>query len=125
MHNDVQLLPSREASVARAVICDPKKRAAFEPLYGIDPQAGASIELFYADRALANSFGRGTGWFWWSCQRGSLPDGLPTGPFATSYAAYRNFALDRGVASNLRHGAASALTVRSWNLFGTFPEDCG
>jgi hypothetical protein len=96
MHNDVQLPPSKEASVARAVISDPKRRAAYEPLYDIDPRSDASIEVFYADRVLANSFGRGTGWFWWSCQRGSLPDRLPTGPFATSYAAYRNFALDRG-----------------------------
>ena len=93
MHNDVQLLPSKEASVARAVISDPKRCSAFEPLYEIDPQTGASIEVFYADPALANSFGRGTGWFWWTCRRGFLPDGLPTGPFATSYAAYRNSAL--------------------------------
>ena len=93
MHNDVQLLPSKEASVARAVISDPKRRSAFEPLYEIHPRTGASIEVFYADPALANSFGRGTGWFWWTCQRSFLPDSPPTGPFATSYAAYRNFAL--------------------------------
>ena len=79
--------------MARAVISDPKRRSAFEPLYDIDPRTGASIEVFYADRALANSFGRGTGWFWRTCQRGSLPDDRPTGPFATSYAAYRNFVL--------------------------------
>ena len=77
--------------MARAVISDPKRRSAFEPLYDIDPQTGASIEVFYADPALANPFGRGTGRFWWTCQRGFLPDGPPTGPFATS--AYRNFAL--------------------------------
>jgi hypothetical protein len=59
----------------------------------MDPQTGASVEVFYADRTLANSFGRGTGWFWWTCQRGFLPNNLPTGPFATGYAAYRNFAL--------------------------------
>jgi hypothetical protein len=41
---------------------------------------------------LARSFGTRPGWFWWSCRRGFLPDGLPTGPFATSYAAYRNIA---------------------------------
>jgi hypothetical protein len=82
--------------VARAVISSPKRCAVHEPLYDIDPQTGASVEVFYADRALADSFGRGTGWFWWSCQRGSLPDGLPAGPFGTSYAAYRNFARGRG-----------------------------
>jgi len=90
MHNGVQLLPSKEASVARAVISGPKRCAVYEPLYDIDPQTGASIEVFYADPALANSFGHGTGWFWWTCRRGFLPDDLPTGPFATSYGAYRD-----------------------------------
>jgi hypothetical protein len=79
--------------VARAVISGPKRCTVYEPLYDIDLHTGASVEVFYADPALANSFGRGTGWFWWTCQRGFLPNGLPTGPFATSYAAYRNFAL--------------------------------
>ena len=39
--------------MARAVISDPKRRTAFEPLYDLDPQTGASVEIFYADRALA------------------------------------------------------------------------
>jgi hypothetical protein len=80
--------------MARAVISN-TGRAACEPLYDIDPQTGASIEVFYADRVLAKSFGRGTGWFWWSCRSGLLPGGEPTGPFATSYGAYRD-ALDGG-----------------------------
>ena len=55
--------------MARAVISDPRRRTAYEPLYNIDPQTGASVEIFYADRVLATSFGtRGEGWFWWSCQ---------------------------------------------------------
>ena len=61
-----------------------------EPFYDVDPRTGASVEVFYADRVLAESFGaRGAGWFWWSCPSGSLPQELPTGPFGTSYAAYR------------------------------------
>ena len=80
--------------MARAVISS-TGRAACEPLYDFDPQTGASIEVFYADRVLAKAFGRESGWFWWSCQSGFLPDGEPTGPFATSYAAYRD-ALDGG-----------------------------
>jgi hypothetical protein len=77
--------------MARAVItAQPERRAAYEPLYDIDPDTGASIEVFYADRVLAESFGRGTGWFWWTCQPGCLPDGPPTGPFATSYGALRD-----------------------------------
>ena len=61
-----------------------------EPLFDIDPQTGTSIEVFYADRTL-ETFGRsGAGWFWWPRRRGCSPDGSPTGPFATSYAAYRH-----------------------------------
>jgi hypothetical protein len=61
-----------------------------EPLYDIDPETGVSIEVFYADRTL-ETFGRcGSGWFWWPRRRGCSPDGSPTGPFATSYAAYRH-----------------------------------
>ena len=48
---------------------------AHDPLYDIDPQTGASIEVFYADRAL-ETFGRcGAGWFWCSRQRGFAPEG--------------------------------------------------
>jgi hypothetical protein len=66
-----------------------------EPLFDVDPRTGANIEVFYADRRL-ETFGRhGAGWFWWPRRRGFSPEGLPTGPFATSYAAYRH-ALARG-----------------------------
>ena len=82
--------------MARAVISDAKRRTAYEPLYDTDPQTGASVEVFYADCALAKSFGRVGGWFWWACRPACLPESPPIGPFATSYAAYRNFALDRG-----------------------------
>src|SRR5437868_13161116 len=65
-------------------------QCAHEPLYDIDPHTGASIEVFYADRAL-ETFGReGSGWFWWSRRPGFAPDCPATGPFATSYAAYRH-----------------------------------
>ena len=34
-----------------------------EPIYDIVPETGVSIEVFYADRVLAESFGtRGAGW---------------------------------------------------------------
>jgi hypothetical protein len=80
----------REAIMARAVISDPKRRAALEPIYDAHPDTGDSIEVFFSDRWLAKSFGAsGAGWFWWTCQSGCLP-GSPTGPFGTSYAAYRD-----------------------------------
>ena len=64
--------------------------AAREPLYDVDPRTGASIEVFYADLALESFGRRGAGWFWWYRRRGFSPDGRRVGPFATSYAAYRD-----------------------------------
>ena len=62
----------------------------YEPLYDNAPRTGATIEVFYTDRALAKSFGtRGAGWCWRTCQRGRLP-GRAIGPFSTSYLAYRD-----------------------------------
>src|SRR5215216_7610046 len=61
-----------------------------EPLFDVHPRTGASIEVFYADRTLETFGKRGAGWFWWPRRRGFAPDGPPTGPFATCYAAYRH-----------------------------------
>jgi hypothetical protein len=67
-----------------------RQRAAHEPLYDINPLTGVCIEVFYADREL-ETFGRcGAGWFYWVRRRGCSPDGPATGPFATSYSAYRH-----------------------------------
>ena len=77
---------SRAIVTARA-----ERRPAYEPLYDIDRHTGASIEIFYADRTLAVSFGAlSAGWFHWRCQRGSLPERPPAGPFGSSYLAYRD-----------------------------------
>jgi hypothetical protein len=78
--------------VARAIVASQRAlRPQYEPLYDIDPRTAASIEVFYADAVLAQSFGAsGAGWFWWTCQPGCLPVEPPTGPFATSYRAYRD-----------------------------------
>jgi hypothetical protein len=81
--------------VARAVISDPKRRTAFEPIYECDPNIGVSLEVFFADHVLAKSFGANSGWFWWRCKSGCLPDMPPTGPFGSRYTAYRD-ALDGG-----------------------------
>jgi hypothetical protein len=70
-----------------ALASNPRPR---EPLYDTDPETGVSIEVFYADRTL-ETFGRGgAGWFWWPRRQGCSPVGTATGPFATSYAAYRH-----------------------------------
>jgi hypothetical protein len=67
-----------------------RQRAAHDPLYDINPQTGATIEVFYADRTLETFGRRGAGWFWWPRRCGCSPVGSPARPFATSYAAYRN-----------------------------------
>jgi hypothetical protein len=79
--------------MARAVISAPQRRAAGEPLYDTDPRTGAALEVFYADRVLARSFGTRPGWFWWTCRPGFLPDEPPTGPFASRYLAYRSWVI--------------------------------
>ncbi len=62
-------------------------RAAAYALYAIDRVTGVTLEIFYADRARAQSFGvRGAGWLW--RERGS-PD-VPSGPFLVCLDADRN-----------------------------------
>jgi hypothetical protein len=79
--------------MARAMISEAGRHAAWEPLYDIDPVTGATVEVFFADRVLAQSFGAcGPGWFWWTCQSGCLANCPPAGPFASAYSAYRNWA---------------------------------
>lgn len=75
-------------TAALLVASEPKRLPAHEPLYDTNPRTGATIEVFYADRVLTGM--RGAGWFWWSCKAGNVPDWPPSGPFATSYAAYRD-----------------------------------
>ena len=67
---------------------DPRRQK-YEPLFDVHPVTGANIEVFYADRLA--TFGRGgAGWFWQVRKRGFAPEGPATGPFASSYAAYRS-----------------------------------
>jgi len=90
--DNAPLLCRHNAHIARAVVTsDARRRAAHEPLYDIDPRMGATVEIFYCDRVLAESFGvPGAGWFHWSCQPGSMPECPPVGPLPTSYSAYRD-----------------------------------
>ena len=63
-----------------------KRHIRWVPLYNIDRQTGARVEIFYADRALAASFG----WLWRRCQPGFLPGGRADWPICQRYAPYRN-----------------------------------
>jgi hypothetical protein len=97
--------------MARAVISAPQRRAAGEPLYDTDPRTGAALEVFYADRVLARSFGTRPGWFWWTCRPGSLPDVPPRGPFASSYLS--NFGMPSTAPARIAHSKTKlfALTL--------------
>jgi hypothetical protein len=66
----------------------PKRHPKYEPLYDVDPRTGATVEIFFADRVLADM--RGAGWHWWNTQAGEVPEWPPHGPFSTSYGAYRD-----------------------------------
>jgi hypothetical protein len=55
-------------------------------------------ETFYHDEAdnaefengSSSHFGMSTGWYWWACFPGCLPDGDPIGPFVTEEEAMFN-----------------------------------
>ena len=57
-------------------------------LYEIDPRSGETIEIFYADSTVAQSFGaRGAGFYW--RKRGCSPE-VSSGPFIVCLDAYRD-----------------------------------
>lgn len=74
--------------MTRPITSERMQSAKFEPTYDVDPSTGAMIEVFFADRVFTSM--NGTGWFWWSCEPGQVPQWPPVGPFATAYRAYRN-----------------------------------
>jgi hypothetical protein len=74
--------------MSRAFVANRTERPAHEPLYAIEPQSGATIEVFHCDHVLSQSFGmRGIGFYWWACRAGCLPT-EPHGPFDSAYLAY-------------------------------------
>jgi hypothetical protein len=82
-----------------------------EALYDVIPGSGVGIEIFFSDRTM-ETFGRiGMGWFWWPRRRGLAPDGERTGPFATSYAAYRH-AMTTGKVDLIRKNRGVAYSNR-------------
>ena len=59
------------------------------------PHALPDVEVFYFEQgdfgiplnALDESEPAESGWYWWSCSPGCLPDSDPVGPFATEAEA--------------------------------------
>jgi hypothetical protein len=69
-----------------------------DPSRAADPHALPDIEVFYHlhDTAVhpaeptdddCGEHDLPTGWYWWSCSPGCLPDGDPNGPFASEAEA--------------------------------------
>jgi hypothetical protein len=87
---------------------NPRQSARQEPLFDIHPLTGASIEVFYADRALETFSKCGAGWYWWLRSRGCSPDSPATGPFSTRYAAYRHAMNTATSSSSVRLGGLLA-----------------
>lgn len=62
-----------------------------DPSRESDPYSLPDIEVFYNDETDSDCVGNGdledgplpTGWYWWSCFPGCLPDSEPFGPFET------------------------------------------
>jgi hypothetical protein len=78
---------SIEAVMASAINSHPARPAECA-FYEVDPQSGATIEMFYADRERAQAFGsRGAGWYWRKC--GCSPD-VPSGPFIVCLDTHRD-----------------------------------
>ena len=63
-----------------------------------EPHALPNIEVFFHDgqntitfdNGVQSHFGMTTGWYWWVCFPGCLPDGEPVGPFETESEAIQN-----------------------------------
>ena len=63
-----------------------------DPTRETDPHALPDIEVFYNDAdstdCAHDEYGPlETGWYWWGCFPGCLPDGDPLGPFDTESEA--------------------------------------
>jgi hypothetical protein len=59
------LMSNIEASVMATTVNSRSMRRTGFALYEINPKSGATVEIFYADIALARYFGaRGAGWYW-------------------------------------------------------------
>jgi hypothetical protein len=70
----------------------------FNPKRESDPYALPDGEVFYHDSSVntifengeSSHFGMPTGWYWWPCYPGCLPDSPPQGPFATEAEAIKD-----------------------------------
>ena len=53
-----------------------------------------NAEVFYHKKRTgpleSDLYEQDTGWYWWACFPGCLPDGEPSGPFKTAKEAYND-----------------------------------
>ena len=74
----------------RGNLCEGENMQAYsDPTRENDPHALPDVEVFYQDVSDPDCVGNGdqedgplaTGWYWWPCFPGCLPDSDPIGPF--------------------------------------------
>ena len=53
--------------------------------FGDEGAAYGSFEVFWFERE--HDVEASSGWYWWPCWPGRMPDGEPSGPFASSIQA--------------------------------------
>jgi len=51
-------------------------------------ETGGSFEVFWHYASTGDEGIESSGWYWWPCFPGCLPDGDPIGPFPSSIRAY-------------------------------------
>lgn len=69
-------------------MADPKanEKQGYHPFADIAGTWG-SFEVWWKDSPNENDQ---PGWYWWACFPSCMPDGEPSGPFASSQEAYHN-----------------------------------
>lgn len=67
------------------------EKAGYHSFHDEDGQEYGSFEIFWHDEDGETTYGNDepapSGWYWYSCFPGCLPDGDPSGPFDTSREA--------------------------------------
>ena len=71
-----------------------------DPKRASDPHALPDVEVFYNDKLSSDPIlcfdendtcvARDSGWYWWPCFPGCLPDGDPVGPFDSKMEAIQD-----------------------------------
>ena len=65
-----------------------------DPRRANDPRTLPDVEVFYHQAGPDIGYDLPSGWYWWACLPGCLPDSDPAGPFDTEEEARCDALLD-------------------------------